>query len=179
MVIGGHFPELFRVGAFALEDQFAFPLLVGFGHFIDFFDLHGGHDFAVANEGHFFANLDGLGIVSGNVKGHRHGPESTIGHQHLFADALPVSLAHEAVQGREAADAHHDQVTLGPGRDLDLLQAGSLFLFVFQSLAFEQAAHKAFSAMRGNQFGHRLILHIGCYKSHAAARAEQSASYSA
>ena len=160
MVIGGHFPELFGVRAFALEDQFAFPLFVGFGHLVDFFHLHGRHDFALADEGHFLADFKVLGVFSGDVEGHRHGPEGTVGEQHFFAHAFPVGFVHEAGQGRKTANAHHDQVALGTGRNLDLLQAGGLFLFIFQSLAFQQATHQAFAAMRGYQFGHREILHV-------------------
>ena len=154
MVIGGHFPELFGVGAFALEHQFAFPLFVGFSHFIDFFDLQGSHDLALADQGHFVTGLQALGIFSGDVQGDGHGPEGAVGKGHLFADALPVGLVHEAVQGREAADAHHDQVALGARGDLNLLQAGSLFLFFFQSSAFQKTTHQALATMRGNQFGH-------------------------
>ena len=154
MVIGGHFPELFGVRTAALEHQFAFPLLVGFGHFVDVFHLHGGHHLTLADQGDFFADLQGLGVVSGHVQGHRHGPEGTVGQQHLFAHALPVGLVHEAVQGREATDAHHDQVALGARGDLNLLQAGSLFQFFFQRRAFQKTTHQALAAMRGYQFGH-------------------------
>ena len=154
MVIGGHFPELFGVGAFALEHQLAFPLLVGFGHFIDFFDLQSSHDLALADQGHFVAGVQALGVFSGDVQGHRHGPEGTVGQGHLFAHALPVGFVHEAVQGREATDAHHDQVALGARGNLNLLQAGSLFLFFFQRRAFQKTTHQALATMRGNQFGH-------------------------
>ena len=168
MIIGSHVPELLGVGAFTLEHQFAFPFLVGFSHLKDVFDLHGGHDFTLAHKSHFLTGLQILGVGGGHIQRHRHGPEGAIGQQHLFAHALPVSLIHEAIQGREAANAHHDEVALGAGRNLDLLQAFGFFLLVFKGFAFQQAADQALTAMRGNQFGHCAILHVVVEQTQAA-----------
>ncbi len=41
----------------------------------------------------------------------------------MVADALPVGMTHEAVQGRESTDAQHQQITFFPGADGDLRQA--------------------------------------------------------
>ena len=160
VVAGGHFPKLFGVRAGAFEHQLAFPLFVGLGHLVDFLDLHGGHNLALADQGHFLTGFQALGISGGDVQGHRNGPEGAVGKRHFFANALPVGLVHEAFEGRKAANAHHDQVALGARRNFDLLQASGFFLFVFQGLAFQKATDQALAAMRSYQFGHREILRV-------------------
>ena len=159
MVGGSQFPELLGIGAMTLEDFLALVLLVFFGHFVALADLHGSVDFAVADEGNFLSGLDILGIFSGDVHGDRNGPEGAVGEEHVVADALPVGLVHEAIERREAADAHHDEVALGAGRNFNLFQAFGLLKLVFKSFAFEQAADEAFSTMRGHELGHNQFLH--------------------
>ena len=135
----------------ALVDVLALPLLVGLGHLVDFLDLHGGVDDAVLGlQGDLLADLD---ILIG-VQGHGDGPEGAVGHEEFLAHALPVGLAHETAQRREATDAHHDQVALGAIGNVNGLQAGSLFLLGFQLGAFQQGADQALATMGGNQFRH-------------------------
>ena len=129
VVAGGHFPKLFGVRAGAFEHQLAFPLFVGLGHLVDFLDLHGGHNLALADQGHFLTGFQALGISGGDVQGHRNGPEGAVGKRHFFANALPVGLVHEAFEGRKAANAHHDQVALGAEKKFRSASSQRLFSF--------------------------------------------------
>ena len=162
MVGGSNFPELLGIGAMTLEDLLAFVLLVFVGHFVALADLHGSVDRAIADEGNFLAGLDILGIFSGDVHGDRNRPEGAVGEQHVIADALPVGLVHEAIERREAADTHHDEVALGARRNFNLFQAFGFLELIFKSFSFEQAADEAFSTMRGHELGHNQFLHNNC-----------------
>jgi hypothetical protein len=64
---------------------------------------------------------------------------------------LPVGLGHEAGQGAEPADAHHDQVAFFARGNRDLFQASRLFLLSLQRSAFQQTTGQSFSAMGGYQ----------------------------
>ena len=71
--------------------------------------LHGAHDFAgfAVNQGDIVADLDAFVV---GRQGDRNGPEQAVGHFVAIAHTLPVSMRHEAVERREAADAQHDKV---------------------------------------------------------------------
>jgi hypothetical protein len=156
MIFRSDFPELVVGGflAFALEDLLTFPFLVGLGHFELFCDLHGGKNHPVALQGNLFAHVDRVGVGLADVQGNRYRPEGAVGKGKVIANAFPVGLGHKAIQGAEAADAHHDQVALGPGADLNLLQAFGLFLLGDQFASVQFAANQTFTTMGGDQFRH-------------------------
>ena len=89
-------------------------------------------------------------------QGDRDGPEQAVLRRHrvLVADPLPVRLAHEPVEGGEAADAHHDEVAGLAAGDRDLLEAGGLLDLGLARRAFQQQGLQFRASVRGNQFAH-------------------------
>jgi len=156
MVLKGDLPELVIGGivAMALVDHLGFPLLVSFGQLELLGDLHGGVDLAPALQGDLIAFLDTSGVFRGHRQHDGNRPEGAIGQGHLLDDALPIGLGHEAFQGRETADADHDEVALFLTGDLNLFQAGGLLELGFLGSAFQQADDQTFASMRRNQFRH-------------------------
>ena len=55
-----------------------------------------------------FGDTVGGGTVHGQSDGD--GPEDPIGHAHVVANAAPILISHEALEGSESADAHHHDV---------------------------------------------------------------------
>ena len=111
------------------EDLFAFPLFVDV---VLIGDLHGPHHLfrLFVHQQDFLADLDGIGLALVDGHGDGDGPEGAVGEFHVADGAFPVSLVHEAVQGGEAADAHHDEVGRFPGGQGDHGEfLGPLFLF--------------------------------------------------
>jgi hypothetical protein len=90
------------------------------------------------------------GTCGFGVENDRNRPEGAVGQSEFLADALPISFGHKAVQRRETADAHHDQVTANAGADFDLLQASGFFYLGVAGGAFKQAANQTFSTMGSN-----------------------------
>jgi hypothetical protein len=69
------------------------------------------------NERHITAFADSVGGGAVYGKGDGNGPENAVAHAHVIAHAAPTLGAHEAGQGRETADTHHDHITCLPGAD--------------------------------------------------------------
>jgi hypothetical protein len=63
-------------------------------------------------ERHFFSRRDGLGEAFLGGKGDGDGPEQILlaRQRVVVAAALPVCLAHEAIERGKGADAQHDQI---------------------------------------------------------------------
>ncbi len=113
-------------------------------------DPHGGEDLVTLGvvQGDVLTLLDGVGGVLGLGQGNRDGPEQAVGHPHAVADAPPVGVGHEALEGREAPDAHHDQVadlTRGQG---ELGQRRRALPLRGQGPAFEQERPQLAPAVR-------------------------------
>ena len=74
--------------------------------------LHGGEDLVIfhIHESDLFIDVNAVRQLFGRRQGDGNGPESSICHQVLVADALPVVIAHEAFQRGESADAQHEHV---------------------------------------------------------------------
>ena len=101
------------------EDRLA---LVGLVDLVGLADGQDPHRLArlLVHESDVLAFLEALRLPLG--RGERDGdrPEDAVRHLVVVADALPVVLPNEAVEGREGADAHHDEVGRFAGRHLDL-----------------------------------------------------------
>ena len=89
--------------------------------------LHGAHEGLGLHipERHFLSDRNGLGQAFLGGKGDRNRPEQILLARQgvVFAAALPVCLAHEAIERRKGADAHHDQIAGLAAGDGNLLQA--------------------------------------------------------
>ena len=70
----------------------------------------------------------------------------------VVAAALPVVLAHEAVERRECADAHHDEVAgLAAGHG-DPLEPGGLLALLLAGLSLEEERLQAAAAVGGTSW---------------------------
>ena len=135
------------LGVGGAEDVLALELLVDLvrlGH------LHGGHDLVrlFRQKSDFGPGSDLLILRHRD----RNGPEDAVGHLHVFADALPVVVAHEAFERREAADTQHDEVAGLARRHLQLRQGLGLLQFLLLLLAFEKKNLQRLAAVRRYQF---------------------------
>jgi hypothetical protein len=139
------------------EDLLALVLLVDgvlLGH------LHGGHQrvrFGVP-ERDLLADLDGVGEGFPRREGDGDRPEEAVLGRHLVrvADALPVRLPHEAVEGRESPDPQHDEVAGLAAGQRDLLEAVRLLALVLARLPFEEQALELLASVRVYELSHRM-----------------------
>jgi len=115
--------------------------------------LHGGEDGAVVgiDQRHIAGDLDALGggLVGGQRDRNR--PEQAGGHLHAVTDTLPVGMGHEAVERGEAALAHHDDVALFAGADLDLGKRCRAGQFGLECVALEQQGTQTAATVRIDQ----------------------------
>ena len=142
-------------GVFGPEDLLALVVLVDR---VLLRDLHGRHQGVGLGvpEGDLLTDGDRVGQGPRGREGDRDRPEQVLlrGHAVLVADPLPVVVAHEPVERREAADPHHDEIAGFAAGQGNLLQLLGLANLAGQRRALEEQRLQSWTAMRWDQFAH-------------------------